>query len=486
MTGRGLPGWVGAFVVCLACIGLASVAVLAEPSTYGGVTFPHGDLAFADRVVEYIAASCVRNAYDDPEEALGPPDASTSSGCSGCYGCSGCDTHAVALGFRLSEIDDRGFLVIEFVDNVLLDVAGADLFIYITNGNPCYVEISANGFTWIPVGEVSGCPASVDIGPYVSSGEEFRFVRMTDVPADEDHSDCPGPSIDAIGAMGTGEAEVFFGEASGGFDIQPTGNLLLDFRQSGADTLLILLDTTGSMADLIGGRQKIDIAKAAVTGLLDRLPTGATVGLRTFAKCETNRLISDLEDPLDLTALKVEVEELYPAGLTPLAYTLEQAKLDIESVPGSKTLVLVSDGMETCQGYPLRAARELAKTQYGVTAYVIGFDVGENLAARDQLIEIADILGGTYLDAEDADQLALALSIAAPLAYTITDEDGNDVYTGRLGDSGPGEIAAGTYTVVIDSMPPIVIDDVDISGDGTTRIVIGTVNGTLTAEVFEN
>jgi len=485
MTGKGLPGWVGICFVCLAFIGLAGVGVLAEPSAYGGVTFPHGDLAFADRVVEYVAASCVQNAYDDPEEALGPPDAS-ASGCSGCYGCSGCDTHAVALGFRLSEVDGRGFLVIEFVDNVLLDVAGNDLFIYITNGNPCYVEISANGFTWISVGETSGCPASIDIGPYVRSGEEFRFVRMTDVPADEDHSDCPGPSIDAIGAMGTGEAEVFFGEASGGFDIQPTGSLLLDFRQSGADTLLILLDTTGSMADLIGGRQKIDIAKEAVIGLLDRLPAGSAVGLRAFSKCETNRLISDLENPLDLSSLKVEIEALYPAGLTPLSYTLEQAKLDIESVPGSKTLVLVSDGMETCKGNPLRAAADLAETRYDVNAYVIGFDVGGNLAARDQLIKIADVLGGTYLDAEDADQLALALSIAAPLAYTVTDADGNEVYAGRLGDSGPGELAAGTYTVVIDSMPQIVIDDVDISGDGTTRIVIGTVNGTLTAEVFED
>jgi len=485
MNRKGVSVLVRVSVLCLVFVGLVGAAALAEAKTYGGVTFPHGDLAFADRVVEYVAASCVRNAYDDPEEALGPPDASTS-GCSGCYGCEGCDTHAVALGFRLSTVDDRGYLVVEFVDNVLLDVAGDDLFIYITNGKAAYVEISTNGFSWISVGQTSGCPASIDIGRYVSGDDEYRFVRLTDVPADEDHSECPGPSIDAIGAMGTAEEIIFFGEASGGVSVQPYGQLVLDFRQASSDTLLILLDTTGSMGDQIGGRQKIEIAKDAVIGLLDRLPTGSTVGLRTFSRCETNNIVSPLDDALPLSEIKTEVEGLFPAGLTPLAYTLEQAQLDVESIAGSKTLVLVSDGMETCQGSPTRAAADLAASRYSLTSYVIGFDVGGNLAARDQLIEIADILGGTYLDAEDADQLSLALSIAAPLAYTITNSDGEEVYSGRLGDDGPGELAAGTYTVVIDAIPPIVIDDVDIAGDGTTRIVIGSVNGTLTAEVYED
>lgn len=485
MTDRRLVRWLGVCTVSLAIISLASIGILAESMTYAGVTFPHGDLAFADRVVDYLAASCVRDAYDDPEEALGPPDA-LAEGCGGCAGCGGCDTHAVSLGFRLSMLDDRGFLVIEFVNNVLIDVPGDDLFIYITNGKPCEVEISSNGFNWIPVGEAVGCPASIDIGPYVGDGDEFRFVRITDVPADEDSSDCPGASIDAVGAMGTGQEEVFFGEASGGLSIQPVGQLVLDFRQGADDTLLILLDTTGSMADLIGGRQKLEIAKSAVTGVLDRLPAGSTVGLRAFSRCATNDLISPLDAPLEISALKAEVEALEPRGLTPLAYTLEQARIDVDTLPGSKTVVLVSDGMETCGGGTSEAARELADAHYGLTAYVIGFDVGGNLAARDQLIRIAEILGGTYLDAEDADQLSLALSLAAPLQYTVTDEDGNIVYTGRLGDAGPGKLAAGTYTVIIDAIPPIVLEDVKISGDGTTRIVIGSAGGTVTAEVFED
>lgn len=485
MIGRRLVRGVGVGLIAVVLVGAFSCAVVAESKTYSGVTFPHGDLAFADRVVDYLAASCVRNAYDDPEEALGPPDA-CGADCLGCYGCDGCDTHAVALGFRLSAIDDRGYLVIEFVDNVLYDVDGDDLFLYITNGKPVEVEISTNGFVWVDVGVTSGCPAAIDIGPYVDDEDEFRFVRMTDVPADEDSSECPGPSIDAIGAMGSGDEGYLFGEASGGMGFQPVGELVLDFRRGIEDTFLILLDTTGSMGDQIGGRQKMDIAKEAVIHVLDRLPSGSTVGLRAFSRCGTNNVISQLDEPLAVSDLKSEIGELFPRGLTPLAYTLEQAKIDAESIPGSKTVILVSDGMETCGGNTRAAAEELAGARYPLSAYVIGFDVGGDLAARDQLIRIADILGGVYLDAQDADQLTLALSVATPLAYTVTDEDGDEVYAGRLGDTGPGALSVGTYTVVIDSIPPIVLEDVDITGDGTTRIVIGTSGGTVTAEVFED
>ncbi|MCK4391659.1 hypothetical protein KAX17_01980, partial [Candidatus Bipolaricaulota bacterium] len=173
-------------------ITMVSSLALAEPATYSGVTFPLGDRSFADRVVSYRAASCVKASFANPRAALGPPDCD-GDGCRACYGC---DTCAVALGYRLSELDDRGYLTLEFVDNLLLDVPGDDLFVYITNGKRCQVEISSNGINFIFVGEVSGYPEGIDISPFVSDKEEFRFVRLRDVPRDEDPSSCSGPSID--------------------------------------------------------------------------------------------------------------------------------------------------------------------------------------------------------------------------------------------------------------------------------------------------
>ncbi|MCK4356338.1 hypothetical protein KAW44_04575, partial [Candidatus Bipolaricaulota bacterium] len=248
-------------------ISTVTLIAFAEATTYSGVTFPHGDRSFADRVVSYVAASCVDGGYDDPSAALGPPDC----GGDGCRACQGCDTCAVALGFRLSEIDDRGKLVLEFVDNTLVDVEGDDLFIYITNWKACRVEISTNGSHFIPVGTVTGYPGKINISPFVRPGEEFRFVRLSDVPADEDKSACPGPSIDAVGAMGPLRVVEEIGEASGFLTLQAIGELALRVAQAPQD-LLIILDSSSSMGDRFEDSIKIEVAREVLKEFVTDLP----------------------------------------------------------------------------------------------------------------------------------------------------------------------------------------------------------------------
>ena len=470
LAGRALRGIL--FLIFVLAVGLGAVS---ESRTYFGVTFPHGDLAFADRVVDYLAASCVRDAYDDPEEALGPPDACPS----GCNGCNGCDTNAVSLGFRISVLDNRGYLVIEFVDNILIDVAGADLFVYITNGNPSRVEISPNGFNWIFVGETVGYPGAIDIGSYVGAGEEFRFVRLSDVPADEDHSECPGPSIDAIGAMGPA-IEVAEGEAFGSLELQPIGDLAFAFQQT-PSTFYIILDSSSSMGEVIGGEVKLEIAKDVIVDLLNDLPTGALVGVRTFGgNCSTN-LLSPVA-PLEQAPLRVEILKLAPKGATPIALALEEAEKDLANVFGQKLILLVSDGIETCQGDPVGAAEDLIRAGLDLRIHVVGFDISRNVPARDQLIAIARSTGGLYFDANNSEELRQALSVVAPFSYTVYDEEGNVVFEGRIGQDGPS-LAAGVYTVVINASPPITLTGVVVQDQLTTLITVEQSDGGFRAEV---
>ena len=470
---RARAGWVWIGLVVVVLVGLMSVSSLAVPTTYGGITFPHGDLAFADRVVAYSAASCVRDAYDDPIEALGPPDA-CGIGCDGCHSCS---TNAVSLGFRLSEIDDRGYLIIEFLDNVLSDVPGDDLFVYITNDMPCRVEISSDGVNFIPIGETAGYPGGLDIGPFVGSGDEFRYVRLSDVPADEDHSPCPGPNIDAIGAMGTAEVR---GEALGGLELQPVGELATAIDWTPA-SILIVLDASSSMAERIDGEMKIDIAKDVIYDLLGNLPDDMLVGMRTFSGCENSPLIAPIA-PLERDSLKEEIAKIVPRSLTPIAYALEQARDDFSKITGRKMILLVSDGMETCHGDPVKAAEDLIAAGYDLRIQVVGFDVAQNSSARDQLMRIAQATGGAYFDAASKEELRRALSLSAPFSYTVYDQEGNAVYTGRLGDDGP-KLPAGIYRVVIDTTPPIVLENVVISEKETTMIKVERTDGEYRAEV---
>jgi len=454
---------------------LVNPVLRSEPATYFGVTFPMGDAAFADRVVDYLAASCVRDAFDDPEEALGPPDAY----CDGCEGCSGCDTNAVSLGFRLSVLDNRGYLVLEFVDNVLVDVAGDDLFIYNTNHNPARVEISSDGYSYIFVGETVGYPGAIDIAPFVNAEDTFRFVRLSDVPADEDHSNCPGPSIDAVGAMGRTEV-VITGEAFGSLELLPVGELAFAF-ESVDSTYLIVLDTSSSMLEVVDGEVKIDVAKNVIVDLLNNLPETAIVGIREFGGCGRSELIAPV-GPMNRSLLQNEILALDPAGATPIAYALEQTQADLTNIAKPQLVLLISDGMETCGGDPVQAAKDLINLGYDLKMHIVGFDISRNVSARDQLIEIAQATGGVYYDADNREELRQALSMAAPFTYTVYDLEGNIVYAGRLGEDGP-QLPAGTYTIVIDTTPAITLTNVVVSDQQTTMVTVEKANGGYQAEV---
>jgi hypothetical protein len=467
--------WILLSVIGIVLIITVTLIAFAEATTYSGVTFPHGDRSFADRVVSYVAASCADGGYDDPRAALGPPDC----GGDGCRACQGCDTCAVALGFRLSEIDDRGKLVLEFVDNILVDVEGNDLFIYITNGKACRVEISTNGSHFIPVGTVTDYPGKIDISPFVTPGEEFRFVRLSDVPADEDKSCCPGPSIDAVGAMGPLRVVEETGEASGFLTLQAIGELALRVAQAPQD-LLIILDTSTSMDENFEDSTKIEVAREVLKELVADLPDGMRVGLRIFGKCGYSQLLRPIE-PLNRSELQAQIQSIETSGTTPLAYALEQAKGDFTDVTGTKLVLLVSDGMETCGGNPVASAQALVDAGYKLRIDVIGFDIGESQEVHEQLRDIAEVTGGIYNEAQSSEELRIALQVSIQITYYVYDQQGTEVFSGVIGEPGP-QLPSGSYRVIIDTRPTIELN-VEVQSGKTTQVELKRSNGGYSAEV---
>ncbi len=458
-------------VLVLAIVTMAAGMAVAQATTYAGVTFPLGDLSFADIVVSYDMASCVDLPYSDARAALGPPDCCDNP----CQGCEGCDPCAVALGFRLSEIDMRGSLVLQFTDNVLRDVAGDDLFVYITNKKACRVEISSDGVNYLLVGEVSGYPGAIDIAPFVSSDQEFHFVRLSDVPADEDRTLCPGPSIDAVGAMGDPVAMQETGKVLGSLELLPAGALALTVGGA-PQNLLIILDTSSSMSESFEGSTKIVVAKQVLSDLISDLPDGMDVGLRIFGGCEYSQLLLPIST-LDRTALHATIAGISTGGPTPIAYTLEQAKGDFANVSGKKLILLVSDGQETCHGKPVQAAKDLLAAGYDLQIDVVGFDVAGQNGTAEALRQIADATHGNYYDAQSSKQLRAALQSIITVRYQVFDTQGQKVFEGVLGEAGP-QLPPGNYRVVIMGNPPLVLENVAVQSGETTKIeVTRTENG---------
>jgi hypothetical protein len=188
----------------------------------------------------------------------------------------------------------------------------------------------------------------------------------------------------------------------------------LKAAERGANTLLIL-DASGSMAGAAGGGEtKMRAAKRAITRYVVGLPDFVHAGLMVYGHVGSNderdkdRSCKGIETfaPLgDLTHESVDgvLERFEPVGWTPIAGALDTAREEFEDSDADNRVILVSDGIETCDGDPVAAARRLSAADVSVTVDVVGFDV--DAAAARQLEKVAEVTGGTYTDAPSAAQL---------------------------------------------------------------------------------
>ncbi len=175
---------------------------------------------------------------------------------------------------------------------------------------------------------------------------------------------------------------------------------------------LIILDVSNSMWGQIDGIPKISIAKNVIGKLVDKLDTDSEFGLMAFghrhkSDCNDIELVLPI-GPLDATRFSGALDKLTPHGRTPLAGALKQAAQIMHSDTRSARIILISDGIESCEGDPVALSAELEKTGLDFTTHVIGFNVAE-LANQDQLGAIAKNTGGLYLTAESTSELKDAL-----------------------------------------------------------------------------
>lgn len=182
-------------------------------------------------------------------------------------------------------------------------------------------------------------------------------------------------------------------------------------------SIMLVLDASGSMAaDDAGGGTRMEAARAALTQAVDNLPEDAEVGLRVYgatepndtkteAACTDTQVVVPL-GPSDPAVLKKAVGDVQPSGFTPTAYTLSQAADDLGDA-GNRHIILVSDGEETCDPDPCETVRELGVDGIDVQIDTVGYGVEQT--ARTQLRCIAEVTGGVYLEAPDADSLGVAL-----------------------------------------------------------------------------
>lgn len=176
--------------------------------------------------------------------------------------------------------------------------------------------------------------------------------------------------------------------------------------------VLIILDSSGSMWGQIGGQAKTTIAKEALTGIIDSLPAGLETGLMSYG----HRRKGDCQDiellippgPHDPVAMKRKIADLSAKGKTPLSDSLRIGAKTMRSTEEAASVILITDGLETCDSDPCQVAAELAMSGVDFKVHVIGFDLSK--ADQDRVRCIADKTGGMFVAANDASALRSALT----------------------------------------------------------------------------
>ncbi|MFT3712126.1 MAG: OmpA family protein [Archangium sp.] len=168
-------------------IAVLSLALAGEPlvvkGRQGNITFPLGEVSFADEVVaQDFGKKGLSEKYQRPtSELLGKPDKKSFT-----LGCG-------------------GSITVRFTDNAVVDLPNApDLYIFEDGPKveATELELSVDGVSWVKVGRIEGGTAEIDLAGKVPSEEIYQWARLTDLES-ACNAQWPGADIDAIGAMGS-------------------------------------------------------------------------------------------------------------------------------------------------------------------------------------------------------------------------------------------------------------------------------------------
>ncbi|ESZ65291.1 von Willebrand factor type A [Mesorhizobium sp. L103C119B0] len=196
--------------------------------------------------------------------------------------------------------------------------------------------------------------------------------------------------------------------------------LLLSMTSLGfaANKVIIILDASGSMWAQIDGKPKLEIARESLRTVLQSVPGDDEIGFMAYGhrekgSCDDIELIVPPQAG-SASAISAAADSLKFLGKTPLTAAVKQAAEALKYTEDKATVVLITDGLETCEGDPCALGKELEASGVDFTVDVVGF--GLTADEGKQIACLADNTGGKYIQASDekALQEALVETVAAP------------------------------------------------------------------------
>jgi hypothetical protein len=269
---------------------------------------------------------------------------------------------------------------------------------------------------------------------------------------------------------------------AGAYGVEPKGALQVvrEGDRIAAQNLVIVLDVSGSMKAALGGTTRWQTALDTLEEVLSALPDDLNVGLRVYGHRHSSKSAQTCQDtelivpiaPLDRERIVAAATALAPRGETPLVRSVLKSVGDLKSAGGG-SVILITDGEESCKGDAKAAAREIKASGVNVALNIVGFTLtGKTVEA--ELAKLAGSTGGRYYGAQDGSQLSRAVKLAAlqRLPYDILDSSGRVLASGQTSELSR-ELPPGKYGIRIDALGQVLEDSLTIVADETTTLRLG-------------
>ena len=185
--------------------------------------------------------------------------------------------------------------------------------------------------------------------------------------------------------------------------------------------LLFVFDASQSMFGRWNYQQKIFAAREILSNFMDSLATveNVEVAFRVFGDqyhvppqvCEDSRLLVPFAKD-NYKKIKKALKDIVPKGTTPISYALEEAAGDFPDCDHCRNIIiLITDGIEECDGDPCEVSLRLQAKGIMLKPFVIG--IGKDFKGQYDCV-------GTFIEAVTEEDFATGLNVMITQALNNT------------------------------------------------------------------
>lgn len=288
------------------------------------------------------------------------------------------------------------------------------------------------------------------------------------------------------------------------------------YAQNPKTRILFVLDGSGSMYAKMGTDNRITVAKRLLNRLVDSLEYqhDLELALRVYGhqsqKQERNCRDTKLEVPFaryNHKEIKEVITDLKPKGTTLIAHSLQEAAYDFPKSSGTRNIIiLITDGIEECDGDPCAVSTALQKQGVILRPFVIGLGLDADYRSQFECVgrffeaqtekdfeEVLNVVISQAINNTTA-QVNLINDFGRPtetnVNMTFTDAQSDKViynYVHTLDyRNNPDTLfldPSYTYNLKVHTTPPVFKENITLVAGEHNTIAVGAARGTLSLKI---